>query len=227
MTKHAGLYASPRNPFGRAAQFSIYFSAIFLTLLAVLHFLKPEFDPSWHMISEYEIGRYGWMMRAAFFSWGCSVLALLTALWPVLRKFAGGIARLWMGLIVLSLFGAGIFVTNEITDTTINTANTLHSLFGAFVILTFPIVSTLVSGILARNKDWGAPRAHLFWTTLFVWLSMFAFFGSIVVSGAIHPSAGRVGPEVYLGWPNRAMVVVYHLWLIVIARDVKKIRWQY
>ena len=214
-------------PFGRAAQSAILFSAIFLALLVVLHFLKPEFDPSWRMISEYEIGRYGWMMRIAFFSWGCSVLALLFALWPVLRKFSGGIARLWMSLIGISLFGAGIFATNAITDTSVNTANTLHSLFGAFVILTFPIVSTIVSGTLARNKDWGAPRSHLFWTEVFVWLSMFAFFGSIMLSGKLNPSVGSVGPEVYLGWPNRMMVVVYQLWLIVIARDVKKIRWHF
>ena len=46
---------------------AILFTAIFLGLLALLHFLKPELDPAWRMISEYEIGRFGWMMRLAFF----------------------------------------------------------------------------------------------------------------------------------------------------------------
>jgi hypothetical protein len=32
------------------------------------HFLKPEFDPSWRMVSEYAIGRWGWVMQLAFFS---------------------------------------------------------------------------------------------------------------------------------------------------------------
>jgi hypothetical protein len=30
---------------------------VFLTLLAALHFLEPEFDPSKRLISEYELGR--------------------------------------------------------------------------------------------------------------------------------------------------------------------------
>jgi len=34
------------------------------------------------MISEYAIGRYGWLMKLAFFCWGASVLALLTDQWP-------------------------------------------------------------------------------------------------------------------------------------------------
>jgi hypothetical protein len=34
---------------------------------------------------------------------------------------------------------------------------------------------------------------------------------------AINPSAGRVGPEVLLGWPNRFMVLAYSIWLILLA----------
>ena len=35
-------------------------------LLIVLIFLRPDLDPSWHTISEWAIGRYGWMMSAGF-----------------------------------------------------------------------------------------------------------------------------------------------------------------
>jgi hypothetical protein len=56
-----------------------------------------------------------------------------------------------------------------------------------------------------------------------VWLSLLVFFGSIIVSDAINPSAGRVGPEVFLGWPNRFLVVAYQIWLIIIALDVKRL----
>ena len=53
-----------------AAYVSIVFGSVFLILVTLLHFLKRELDPSWRMISEYEIGRHGWMMRLAFFCWG-------------------------------------------------------------------------------------------------------------------------------------------------------------
>jgi hypothetical protein len=47
----------------RAAKLSFAAAALFLILLAALHFIKPDFDPSWRMISEYEIGRYGWLIQ--------------------------------------------------------------------------------------------------------------------------------------------------------------------
>ena len=206
-----------------ASRMSVIFSSTFIIILFLLHFLKPELDPSWRMISEYEIGRYGWLMRLAFFCWGSSVLALLVALWDSLRTIGGKVGYVWLVLIGIALFGAGIFATNEITDTTPSTANTLHTLCGAFVIMTFPIASSLVVGGLARNEEWSATRRQQFWVEILVWLSMFAFFGSIIVSTAINPSAGRVGPEVYLGWPNRLMVVIYNIWLITIAANARKL----
>ena len=206
-----------------ASRMSVIFSTTFISILFLLHFLKPELDPSWRMISEYEIGRYGWLMRLAFFCWGSSVLSLLVALRGSLRTMGGRVGYVWLVLIGIALFGAGIFATNAITDTTPSTANSLHTLCGAFVILTFPIASSLVVGSLRRNEEWNTARSHLFWVQTLVWLSMFMYFGAIIVSNAINPSAGRVGPEVYIGWPNRFMVVIYNVWLITVATKVKKL----
>jgi hypothetical protein len=108
----------------------------------------------------------------------------------------------------VTLFGAGIFKTNAITEPPTSTANNLHTLCGAIVILTFPIAASLVAGSLVRNQAWATARRQLLWSTLLVWFGQLAFFGSIIISNANNPSAGRVGPEVFLGWPNRFMVVV-------------------
>jgi hypothetical protein len=116
---------------------SIIFGVFFLAILVLLHFLKPEFDPKWRMISEYEIGRYGWMMRIAFFCWMISVLTLLISIWPLLSPISGTIGRWWLGLIVIALLGAGIFKTNAITDDSPGKVNALHALGGAVVVLIF------------------------------------------------------------------------------------------
>ena len=205
-----------------ASWLAVIFASTFITILVLLHFLKPELDPSWRVISEYEIGRYGWLMRLAFFCWGSSVFVLLVSLWGSLPTISGKVGYVWLGLIGVALFGAGIFVTNAITDTTPSTANSLHTLCGAFVILTFPIASLLVVASLRRNTAWNTTRHYRFWVQILVWLSMFMFFGAIIVSNAINPSAGRVGPEVYLGWPNRFMVIVYNVWIIIIAVTTRK-----
>lgn len=42
-----------------AARVSFALAAAVLGLLVALHFIKPEFDPSWRMVSEYAIGDHG------------------------------------------------------------------------------------------------------------------------------------------------------------------------
>lgn len=199
------------------ARIALVLSVTFLVILFLLHFLEPEFDPSWRMISEYELGRFGWMMTLAFFCWGGSVLALRVALRPSLRTRGGMIGWWWLLLIAVAQFGAGIFITNAITDPTPRIANSLHALCGAIVIITFPIAATLAARALARNQAWAISRRWLLWVTLLVWFGLLAFFGSIIVSNLINPSAGRVGPNVLLGLPNRFMVVAYNIWLILVA----------
>lgn len=196
---------------------SITFASLFLAILAWLHFLKPELQPHWRMISEYELGRFGWLMQVAFFCWSLSVFTLLIMIWPSLTSLGGLIGRWWFALIVLALIGAGIFKTNAITDDSTNLANTLHALCGAIVILTFPIAATLVKKSLLQHAAWATANTSLTIGTLVIWIGMISFFASIIISRRIDPSAGRVGPTVYLGWPNRFMVFTYALWLIVVA----------
>ena len=47
-----------------------------LLLLASLHFLSPEFDPSFRMVSEYAFGHYGWVLSLMFAAWGVSFMGI-------------------------------------------------------------------------------------------------------------------------------------------------------
>jgi hypothetical protein len=194
---------------------AIGFGLLFLAALFLLHFLKPDFDPAWRMISECEIGRHGWMMRLAFFCWGASVLATLGTLWPALGSISGTISKDW--LIVIALLGAGIFKTDPITKNTGSGTNAIHTLCGAVVILTFPIAATLAVTSLLQASLWQKVQGLLILGTFLTWSGMAANFIAILVSRIIAPSAGWVGPRVYQGWPNRFLVVTYVLWLILAA----------
>ena len=209
-----GTWPNNSRVFGRIAA---GLSVAFLGFLLLLHILEPEFDPSWRMISEYELGRYGWLMSLAFICWSGSVLALIVALRPSLQTIAGKVGFWWFLVIAVAQFGGGVFITDAITDTIKSTTGNLHTLCGVIVILTFPIAATLVAGSLARNREWKDARRGMRWLTLLVWLSLIAYFGSIIVSNLANPTAGRVGPHVLQGWPNRAMVIVYSIWLIYVA----------
>jgi hypothetical protein len=48
-----------------AARFSLGLSVVFVALLMALHVLEPEFN-SGHLISEYQLGNYGFLMSLAF-----------------------------------------------------------------------------------------------------------------------------------------------------------------
>ena len=202
---------------------AIVFAALFLVILILLHFLKPELAPSWRMISEYEIGRFGWMMRLAFFCWGASLLTLLISIWPSLLFLSGTLSRAWLILIVVTLFGAGIFKTDPITDLTRSLANTLHTIFGALTILTFPFAATVTIHSLLERTIWQSVQGWLIFGTVLVWIGLVAYFASIIISRRLDPSAGRVGPKIYQGWPNRFMAVTYVIWLIIIAGNALRL----
>jgi len=206
-----------------SAYATILFAALFLVILTLLHFLKKELDSSWRMISEYGIGRFGWIMRIAFSCWGVRVIALLVTVWLSLQSVSGMISRWWFVIIAIALYRAGIFKTDPIIETTSNIANTLHALCGAIVILTFPIAATLAVHGLLQYDLWQTGQSQMVFGTVLAWIGMIAFFASITISRKIDPSAGWVGPHIYLGWPNRFMVVTYVLWLIIIARTALRL----
>jgi hypothetical protein len=201
-----------------SAYTSIVFASVFLTVLFLLHFLKRELDPAWRMISEYEIGRFGWLMRLAFFCWGTSVLALLITIWPFLQPIVGTISRWWFILIVIALFGAGVFKTDPITEDTRNWINIIHKICGMIVILTFPIAASMAVRSLLHNPEWSAYQGLLIFGIVLVWIGVLTYFASIIISRTKDPKAGEPGhPPVYMGWPNRFNVLAYIFWIVIVA----------
>jgi Protein of unknown function (DUF998) len=194
-------------------------------LLAALHFIKPELDPSWHFISEYAIGEYGWIMVLAFLSLALAYASLLVAIRSQLRTIAG---RIGLALLLLSALGltiAAIFTTDPITvsENAVTTEGTLHNLGGTLGIA-MPFAAVLIGWRLARNPAWSSARRPLLWAT---GLALVAFLVSFVsLSVMVSRSGGEFGPDVLVGWPNRIEIVAYSVWLMVVARQAIRVRSQ-
>jgi hypothetical protein len=186
-----------------AAQVALAAVAAFSLLLAVVHVLKPEISPSWRMISEYEIGRYGWFMRLAFVCWSASVFAVAVASQPYVHFLRS--AALF--LVAVGPLGAAVFATEPITTPAGSTgvAHRLHAAFGTLFILGFPIAATLADG----TAGWPA------WLWSVPWIGLVACIGSAVTLQA--RGKRRTGPDVPIGWPNRFLVLTYVTWLAVAA----------
>lgn len=55
--------------------------AIGICCVAVLHVVRSDLPPAAHRLSEYAVGRYGWLMTGAFLASSCGLLALGVTLW--------------------------------------------------------------------------------------------------------------------------------------------------
>ena len=198
-----------------AARITFWAAALFLVLLAVLHILKPEYDPSWRMISEYEIGRFGWVMQLAFFSLAIANVSAIAAVWSQAKSIIGYIR---LGLLLVAATGliiGGIFPSDPITTDpeALSASGKMHGLGGMLGIPVMPVSVALVSWALIRhNRAPASMRAWLWLTVGLVWLSFVA-----LVFLAFVVAKGKLGPDVLIGWPNRLFIIGCSLWLMVVA----------
>ena len=65
-----------------AAFLAIAGATAFLILLTIVSFLEPQISSARDLISDYDLGSYGWMMRLAFFSFAIYSIAMFVALRP-------------------------------------------------------------------------------------------------------------------------------------------------
>jgi hypothetical protein len=200
-----------------AARLSLAAAATFLVLLVALHYLKPGLDPSWRMVSEYEIGRYGWVMVVAFLSLASSCVALIAAIKPQIRTTGG---RIGLALLLISASGmtvAAIFTSDPITASRseLTTHGNLHGLGALLGIPSFPVAATLISLSLARDQGWSAARRSLLWMAALTWIGLLVFISSVAIM--LPRGNGEFGPDVLIGWPNRLLVLSYSTWLMIVA----------
>ncbi len=200
-----------------AARLSFAASLTFLVLLAALHFIKPELDPSWRMVSEYETGRYGWIMVLAFLSLAFSCATLFIAIRSEIQTASGKIGLALLLVCAAGMTIAAIFTADPITASQdeLTTHGNLHALGSALGIPGFPIAATLISLSLARNPAWSPARQRLLWTVGLIWISLVVFV--VFVAVMLPQNGGEFGPDVLIGWPNRLFLVANSLWLMAVA----------
>jgi hypothetical protein len=185
-------------------------------MLALLHVHEPEFDPSWRMISEYELGRYGWLMQIAFFSLALGCLAVVAGVQPYVKTRSGRPGLALLAIVAVIGAGAGAFITDPITmpaDAATVSGN-LHSLCGVVFMLGFPVAITLIGRSLASNPAWTAMRRWLPWMSAIVWLGCALMFGSLIL---FAPGNSGYGPDALIGWPDRFLAVANASWLVIVA----------
>lgn len=170
-------------------------AAYYLIVVTALHILEPGFDPRFRFMSEYALGRYGWLMTTTFFVLGSAIFVVAAGLRNVHQSSLG--ARTGFGLLTigaLSVCLAGVFKDSM-----------PHFLAGVVAFPSLAMAVLLLSWSFRQAAEWqGIYRA-----TFFIALGMLVAFLSMIAD---------VGMP---GLQQRAFILLLLLWLsIVIHRSV-------
>ena len=205
---------------------AIVMALVTLLLLASLHFLSPEFDPSFRMVSEYAFGHYGWVLSLMFLGWGVSSWALAAALWSQVKTRAGKVG--WWLLVIAGLgeaMAAVFDVTHEVG----------HGIAGLLGVLGFPVAALLLSVSLGRLEAWRPAKKALLWLANLSWISVVLLVATLVLmtiqmakanGGHLPQHAPRRLPPGVLGldgWADRLIILTNCLWVIVAGWGAKNL----
>ena len=191
-----------------------------LLCLIALHFLSPEFKPSWRMVSEYALGKYKPVLTAFFLLWGISNLLLPFLLWNETSGF-------WSkaGLILVLITGIGACMGGLF-----DVKHPLHGLAFALGVPALPVGALLVSYHLVKGGIWSNHSSLILFSSHSVWISLVIMAVAIIVmmSGfkeagvpmskdAVPPETVPAGVIALAGYANRLLVLCYAAWTILMA----------
>lgn len=204
-----------------AARISLAANVVFVVLLASLHVIRSDVEPSWHFISEYGIGRYGWVMQLAFVSLAVTNLATLVSIRSSLRTT---LAVIGAGLFVIGTVGlllAAVFVCDPMNTPAESqtTSGKLHNVGGGLGLLGF-VGTVILSVRLLRDAEWRSARRIVLMATATIILGFLISFLSIGAMAARHN--GAFGPNTPIGWPNRVGILSGCIWLAMISSQTMR-----
>jgi hypothetical protein len=158
-------------------------TAVFILAVAALHGLRADLDPVQHTISEYSLGKFGWLMRAAFGALGISVIATAES---VRERFE---PTAWRNIGLLFLIGtaAGLILDAAYNTDHLRVPETFDgSVHGDGM---FIVCLTLPTAALILGTDFARPTLPL---PLARWLQVLAVAqGVAVIAFATSPIAYR------------------------------------
>jgi hypothetical protein len=181
---------------GTAAIGFIAYAALALLSMQVL---RPDLAPASHMISEYAVGPYGWVMQTVFVGLGAGSAMLLVGL---IRSGPTSIAAR-LGIVLLAVASIGLIVSAifpmDLPGAPSTTSGYLHNL--SFLV---NVTSIILAIVLLTASFGGDPRWRSYRRTSVTLLSLIALAFVLqfltLRKGAPYGLANRFFISVLLAW---------------------------
>ena len=198
-----------------AARAGIGSAALAISTLAALHILKPDVSPSRNMISQYALGRHGWVMAVCFAAFTAASACLFAALVTQASSFL-----IRIGLTFLLLAAVGLAMTARFRMDPVSTPRQQISFSGKMHGVSFltgvpcMLLAVLLLSLALGRQTSSYASLPLMTLTLVIWLSLAITIAIMLMVGPGKPPNPN-GPERFLGLPNRLFMVGYGAWLMV------------
>lgn len=200
-------------------KYSFWATILFIGVLTTLHVIKPEVSPVSQFISEYAIGRFGWLMSLAFILWSAAFFFLFLGL---KNKLTGISGKTGLACLVISSLGcllAGIFTTDPVSTAQTSISGTLHNLGGSLA-MAIPLGSVFIAISMFRDPYFFHVRKRILAS------SILSTAGFLISAGSLGYMFGQPdaqpGSDMPVGIPTRFEVVTYCIWLVVLTYSISK-----
>jgi uncharacterized membrane protein len=171
-------------------------------LLAAAILIRPEINPTHKPISEYAIGRFGWITVLAFVLAAVAYALLLTVVRPIVRGRPG---LFLLGVCAVGTFGVGVLVADPVATpwAAMTAAGRVHVVCGLSALVLLPFAALLINRDLARGLPDSARALRRTG-----WLPLTGLILHVLLSAVVPPE----------GWPPRLLFLTYAIWLLTVAR---------
>lgn len=201
--------------------FSKYSAVGFVAILFVFHIINTSINPVWQPISEYALGKFGWLMNLAFILFGCAFAFLGVFLIQKLPNIGSKIGGVLLLLASLGNFLAASFNTDPITTSPENmtVSGQIHS--GAAGLLALMIVSTIFVTIQFYKQPALKPfKKPMLMITIALWIAELSLAGAM--GFYLSKTNGMITEETPIGWLGRIVVVLCAIWCYMCAQNLQK-----
>jgi hypothetical protein len=201
-----------------AARVAVAGGLLSLIPLGSLHVLRPDLDPSWHVISEYAVGEYGWLMALCFLSMAIGSASLFVTLLPQVRTVGGRIGLGFLSAAVVGLAMAAMFPMDPIAAAPegATTSGRMHGVAGAIGVPGMVVSAVVLSYSLKAKPRWAPLRLPLLALAHLTWVSFVLLFIFLAILMQRHTMSGPWK----VGWANRLLMYAYGTWVMIAAWPV-------
>jgi hypothetical protein len=172
-----------------------------MATIVLMHLLRPGDDPLSSPISQYAVGRFGFLMTACLILWGMAGWALAAAL---SLGSPGQTSRVGLGLLVF--FGAGLIVAGIVSVDVpydmwnLSRTGAVHVVCASVSTASFPFAALLVSDRRRGDQASALPAPSSEWLLRIILAVMPAVFLSACFLPAVFGLVQKIYAVLVLQW---------------------------